>query len=87
MTAEEFWKSWLAFWLLAGPGLLGFVSIAYSQYLSHCHLDAIKEALKNSRYIYLWGPSLGKRGFNLVPPGNIKNLRDGGVAMGITSHR
>lgn len=62
MTAEEFWKSWLAFWLLAGPGLLGFVSIAYSQYLSHCHLDAIKEALKNSRYIYLWGPSLGKRG-------------------------
>ncbi len=62
MTAEEFWKSWLAFWLLAGPSLLGFVSIAYSQYLSHCHLDAIKEALKNSRYIYLWGPSLGKRG-------------------------
>ena len=63
MTAEEFWKSWLAFWLLAGPGLLGFVSIAYSQYLSRRHLDAMKEALKNSRYIYLWGTSLGKRGW------------------------
>ncbi len=25
-------------------------------------MDAIKEALKNSRYIYLWGDSLGKRG-------------------------
>lgn len=63
MTAEEFWKSWLAFWLLAGPGLLGFVSIAYSQYLIRRHLDAIKEALKNSRYIYLLGTSLGRRGW------------------------
>jgi hypothetical protein len=30
--------------------------------LSRRHLEEIKEALKNSRYIYLWGPSLGKRG-------------------------
>lgn len=30
--------------------------------LSHRHLNALKEALKNSRYIYIWGPSLGKRG-------------------------
>ena len=62
MTAEEFWKSWLAFWFLAGPGLLAAAGLAFSLYLTHRHLDAIKEALKNSRYIYLWGPSLGKRG-------------------------
>ncbi len=42
--------------------MLTAVGIAYNLYLSHCHMDAIKEALKNSRYIYLWGPSLGKRG-------------------------
>ena len=63
MTAEEFWKSWLAFWIVAGgPLLLGFAGLAFSLYLTHRHLDAIKEALKNSRYIYLWGDSLGKRG-------------------------
>ncbi len=63
MMTEEFWKSWLAFWIVAGgPGLLAVAGIAYSLYLSHRHLDAIKEALKNSRYIYIWGDSLGKRG-------------------------
>jgi hypothetical protein len=59
---EEFWKSWLAFGIVIGPSLLAIVSVAYSMYLSHCHLDAMKEALRNSRYIYLWGPSLGRRG-------------------------
>ncbi|UZM14927.1 hypothetical protein Q1W70_26880 [Pseudomonas kielensis] len=63
MTAEEFWKSWLAFGLLAGPGLLGFLSIAYSQYLRRRHLQAMKEAMKNSRYICIWGTNLGKRGW------------------------
>lgn len=63
MTHEEFWKSWLAFWIVSGgPILLAAVGLAFSLYLSRCHLDAIKEALKNSRYIYIWGPSLGKRG-------------------------
>jgi len=42
--------------------LIGVAGIAHSLYLSHRHLEAIKEALKNSRYIYIWGPSLGKRG-------------------------
>lgn len=60
---EEFWKSWLAFWIVAGgPGLLTVAGIAYSLYLSRRHLDAIKAALNNSRYIYIWGDSLGKRG-------------------------
>ena len=63
MMPEVFWKSWLAIWIVAGPFLLGVVGIAYSLYLSHRHMDAIKEALKNSRYIYIWGPSLGKRGW------------------------
>lgn len=62
MTIEEFWKSWLAFGIVTGPGLLSVAGIAYSLYLSHRHLNAIKEALKNSRYIYIWGDSLGKRG-------------------------
>jgi hypothetical protein len=42
--------------------LIGVAGIAHSLYLSHRHLEAIKEALKNSRYIYIWGPSLGRRG-------------------------
>jgi hypothetical protein len=62
MTEEEFWKSWLVIWILAWPFLLAIVSLTYSVYLSRCHLDAIKDALKNSRYIYLWGPSLGRGG-------------------------
>lgn len=62
MTTEEFWGSWLAIFFLAGPILIGFSDTAYSLYLSRRHLDPIKEALKNSHYIYLWGPSLGKRG-------------------------
>lgn len=62
MTTEEFWKSWLAFGIVTGPILLAAVSLTYSLYLSRRHMDAIKEALKNSRYIYIWGTCLGKRG-------------------------
>ncbi|MBT2340731.1 hypothetical protein J7E36_16415 [Pseudomonas fluorescens] len=62
MTGGGFWKSWLAFWLMAGPLLLSFAGAIFSLYLSRRHLDSMKKALKNSRYIYLWGPSLGKRG-------------------------
>lgn len=62
MISEEFWNSWVGIWLVAGPFLLGIASIVYSLYLSHRHLNSIKDALKNSRYVYLWGPSLGKRG-------------------------
>lgn len=42
--------------------MLGIVGIAYSLYLSR-HLDAMMEALKNSRYIYIWGPGLRNQGW------------------------
>lgn len=63
MTKYDFWSSWLAIWFLAGPFLLAVAHLAFSLYLSHRHMDALKEALKNGRYIYLWGPNLGKRGW------------------------
>ncbi|MFO2462149.1 hypothetical protein OOJ96_19135 [Pseudomonas sp. 15FMM2] len=62
MTSIDTWSPWLAVIITGGPGLLGLASILYSLYLSRRHLDAMKDALKNSRYIYLWGSSLGKRG-------------------------
>ncbi|MCK6191061.1 MULTISPECIES: hypothetical protein [unclassified Pseudomonas] len=62
MTSIYTWSPWIAIIVSGGPILLAALSLAYSLYLSHRHMDAIKEALKNSRYIYLWGPSLGKRG-------------------------
>ena len=62
MTSIDTWSPWIAIIVSGGPILLAAVSLAFSLYLSRCHLDAIKEALKNSRYIYIWGPSLGKRG-------------------------
>ncbi|AMB86999.1 hypothetical protein AWM79_17510 [Pseudomonas agarici] len=57
------WPVWGFLIFNGGPFLLGILSMGYSLYLSHRHLDAIKEALKNSRYIYIWGPSLGNRGW------------------------
>ncbi|QHF43661.1 hypothetical protein PspS35_07520 [Pseudomonas sp. S35] len=62
MTSIDTWSPWAAILFLGAPGLLSAVGLAYSLYLSHRHIEEIKEALKNSRYIYLWGPSLGKRG-------------------------
>ena len=62
MTSIDTWPPWVAIIVTGGWGLLVVVGLAYSLYLSNRHLDAIKEALKNSRYIYIWGPSLGKRG-------------------------
>jgi hypothetical protein len=60
---EEFWKSWLAFCLLAGPILLGYVHIVFSLYLSRRHLGAMMKALRNSRYIYIWGAGLWSQGW------------------------
>ncbi|WP_339533319.1 hypothetical protein [Pseudomonas mucidolens] len=62
MTNIDTWSPWVAIIVLGGWGLLAFAGFAFSLYLSHCKLGAIKEALKNSRYIHLWGANLGKRG-------------------------
>lgn len=62
MTSIDTWSPWVAIFFIGFPALLALAGTAYSLYLSHCHLEAIKEALKNSRYIYVWGPSLGRRG-------------------------
>ena len=60
---EDFWSSWFAFALLAGPILLCLVSLAFSLYLSRRHLDAMLEALKGSRYIAFWAAGLRERGW------------------------
>jgi len=62
MTSIDTWSPWIAIIFTGTPILIGFVGIVFSLYLSHRYMDAIKEALKNSRYIYIWGPYLGKRG-------------------------
>ena len=62
MTSIDTWPTWVALIFVGGPTLLAIVGLSYSLYMTHHHLEAIKEALKNSRYIYLGGPSLGKRG-------------------------
>lgn len=62
MTSINTWSPWVALTVMSGPILLAIVSFVYSLYLRSRHLDAIKEALKHSRYVYLWGPSLGRRG-------------------------
>jgi len=63
MTIIDSWPLWFAIFFLGAPLLIGVAGIAHSLHLSHRHLDAIKEALKNSHYVYIWGPSLGRRGF------------------------
>ncbi|AIG05219.1 Uncharacterised protein [Pseudomonas fluorescens] len=62
MSIIDTWSPWIAIIITGGWGLLAAAGLTFSLYLSRRHLDAIKEALKNSRYIYLWGPRLGKRG-------------------------
>ncbi|MBD8558235.1 hypothetical protein IFT91_06235 [Pseudomonas fluorescens] len=62
MTSIDNWSPWVAIIVAGGWLVLGYAGLGLSLYLTHRHLDAIKEALKNSRYIYLWGDSLGKRG-------------------------
>lgn len=63
MTGIDTWPPWVSIFVAGGWGMLAVAVIAYSLYLRHRHLDAIKKALKNSRYVYIWGDSLGKRGF------------------------
>lgn len=63
MITDDFWNSWPAFWFMAGPFVVIASNLAYSLYLHHCYQDALLEALKNSRYVYIWGSSLHNRGW------------------------
>jgi hypothetical protein len=63
MNSIDTWPPWLALVIAGGWALFVVAGFVYCVYLSHCHLNALKDALKNSRYIYLWGPCLGRRGW------------------------
>jgi hypothetical protein len=56
------WPTWAVLIFNGGPILLGFVSLAYALYLGR-YLDAMMDALKNSRYIYIWGLGLRSQGW------------------------
>lgn len=58
----DFWSSWLAFALLAGPLLLIVVGMVFSLYIDRRHLADILAALKNSRYIVFWAAGLSSQG-------------------------
>lgn len=61
MAGDEFWKSWLVFWFLAGPILLSCISFVFGLYLSRRHLNSMMNNLKSSRFIYLWGEGLRRQ--------------------------
>jgi hypothetical protein len=63
MTSIDAWSPWIAIVFAGGPILLSYVSFAFSLYLSRRHLDAMMEALKTSRYMYIWGPGLRGQGW------------------------
>lgn len=63
MTGINAWPAWIALIFAAAPILLAFVSMAYGRYLYCCHLPALMEAMKNSRYVYIGGRSLQKQGW------------------------
>jgi len=63
MTLEEFWDSSLSDWVVLAMIPLNFACLIFSLYLIRHHLDAMMEALKNGRFMYLWGPVWRNRGF------------------------
>jgi hypothetical protein len=63
MTSIDTWSPWIAIIVAGGPILLGAVNTAYCLYLSRRHLDAMMEALKNSRFIFIWGPGWRSQGW------------------------
>lgn len=62
MTSIDTWPPWIAIIVTGGPIFLAVAGFTFSFYLSRRHLESMKEALRNSRFIYIWGTSLGKRG-------------------------
>lgn len=87
MIPEEFWKSWLAFWFMAGPTLLGFSSFLFCLYLSRRHLNAMMQALNNSRYIHLWGPRMAEARLGRGDHTDRENRRNGSVSKGKYTER
>ena len=63
MTSIDTWSPWIALIVAGGPILVGIVNIAYGLYLSHRYLDAMMESLKNSRFIFIWGPGWRSQGW------------------------
>ncbi|MBH1967661.1 MAG: hypothetical protein I8H81_05685 [Pseudomonadales bacterium] len=63
MTSIDTWPLWMAIVFAGGPILLGCVGIALCVYLSRRHLDAIVDALKNSRYLYIWAQGWRRQGW------------------------
>jgi hypothetical protein len=63
MTSIDTWSPWIALTVTGGPILVGILNIAYGLYLSHRHLDAMMQSLKNSRFIYSWGPGWRSQGW------------------------
>ncbi len=63
MISIDYWPPWVAIIVAGGPILLGGASIAFCLYLSRRHLDTMMEALKNSRYMYTWGPGWRGQGW------------------------
>jgi hypothetical protein len=62
MINIDTWPPWIAITVAGVPFLLSLVCSIYNLYLIHNHLDAMMDALKNSRFIYLWGPVWRSRG-------------------------
>ncbi|OPK09936.1 hypothetical protein [Pseudomonas sp. VI4.1] len=63
MTSIDTWSHWVAIIVTGGPILLACVSIVFNLYLSRRHLDAMMEAMKNSRYTYIWGAAWRRQGW------------------------
>lgn len=63
MIQSEFWKSWWAFVFVAGPFPVFVLSIAVCFYISNRHLDAMLDALENSRHIAIYGAGLRQQGW------------------------
>lgn len=72
MTLEEFWDSSLSDWVVLAMIPLNFVCLIFSQYLIRHHLDAMMEALKNSRFMVVWPRASIRLGD--VGPMDVKNF-------------
>ncbi|MGJ7516349.1 hypothetical protein ACSFE6_18725 [Pseudomonas baetica] len=63
MMVEYFGSHWLAILFLGSPFVMAIFSLGFAFYLSRRYLDAMIEALPNSRYLYVWGPFLRRPGW------------------------